>query len=168
MFDRRYYEKIEEKRGIELHHFDNSDSRRWSVDRKLQSRSYCRIRSCDDFLDIFNVNICLLWAHYVIDEVYFRHIYVNCLYCLVNSCNRVLFCKFWFLTNFWSFWIYHCWSWSCGKFTGMQSLFSAYIFIFILWIRRGGYLIVEDLSYFSRLEDRRNINLEVFHERQTC
>jgi hypothetical protein len=56
MFDRRYYEKIDERRPLELHHFDTSDSRRWSVDRKLQSRYYCRIRNCDDLLDIFNVS----------------------------------------------------------------------------------------------------------------
>jgi hypothetical protein len=57
MLDRRYYQKIDEKRPLELHHFDTSDSRRWSVDRKLQSRYYCRIRNCDDLLDIFNVSL---------------------------------------------------------------------------------------------------------------
>lgn len=59
MLDRHYYEKIEEKtylkNNLEINNFNERENRRWSVDRKLKSRYYCRIRNCDDFLKIFNV-----------------------------------------------------------------------------------------------------------------
>ena len=55
MSHRWAYERIENNSNFEMNKFPEGDSRRWSVDRKLQSRYYCRIRSCDDFLGIFNV-----------------------------------------------------------------------------------------------------------------